>query len=110
MANGSTITKDGVRVTQGTPAQPLAGPALFLRVLRVSAPGQRPRTRASLCVARPRPGGYLIKELIPDMDLEPRAALEKAVQIARRGEMTQIYLNADLDALPVAPAEASGGG
>lgn len=109
MAKGSTIVKDGVRVTQGTPAQPLEGPALFLRVLRVTKPGQPARTRASLCVARPRPGSYLIKELIPDMDLEPRAALDKAVQIAKRGEITQLYLNADLDALPVAPVAALGG-
>lgn len=109
MSEGSTIEKDGVRIIQGTPTAPLTRPTLFLRMLRVARPGEPERTRASLAVARPQAGGYLIKELIPDMELEPRAALDKAVAIAKRGEIAELYLNAKLDDLPVAPTAAFGG-
>lgn len=109
MSEGSMIDKDGVRIIQGTPTAPLTGPTLFLRMLRVSQPGQPERTRASLAVARPRAGGYLIKELIPDMELDPRAALDKAVAIAKRGEIAELYLNAKLEELPTAPVAAFGG-
>lgn len=109
MPEGSTIERDGVRIIQGTPTAPLSRPTLFLRMLRVTSPGGQERTRASLVVARPQAGGYLIKELIPDMELDPRAALDKAVAIAKRGEIAELYLNAKLDDLPVAPKAASGG-
>jgi hypothetical protein len=55
-------------------------------------------------MARPGPQGYVIKELIPDMELEAQAALDKAVAIAKRGEVPEIYLNADLTRLPRARA------
>jgi hypothetical protein len=100
--------KDGVRVVQGTPQAPLDRPTLFLRVVRISEPGKKPRTLAALSMARPMPGGYVIKELIGDMDLTPSAALEKAIAIARRGEVDEIYVNADLTKLPRAAVAATG--
>lgn len=108
MPEGSTRIVNGVRITQGTPTAPLRGPALFLKIVRVSAPGEADRTVASLHMARPRPGTYVIKELIQEMDLEPQAAVEKAVAIAQRGDVAEIYLNAELERLPVAPATALG--
>lgn len=108
MPDGAMIVKDGVRVIQGTPSGPLSGPTLFLRMLKVTSADGRERTRASLAVARPRNGAYLVKELIPDMELDPRAALDKAVAIAKRGQITELYLNAKFDAIPVAQAVANG--
>lgn len=108
MPEGSTRIVNGVRITQGTPTVPLDGPALFLRIARVSEPDKAERTVASLLMARPRPGSYVIKELIQEMDLEPQAAVEKAVAIAQRGNVSDIYLNADLDRLPVSPVTALG--
>lgn len=93
---------------QGTPTVPLTRSTLFLRMWRISKPGEPVRTRASLSMARPGPQGYVVKELIPDMELEPQAALDKAVAIAKRGEVVEVYVNADLDRLPRAPARAMG--
>jgi hypothetical protein len=104
MAHGTKLVRDGVRIVEGTPTAPLSGATLFLSIWRVSKPGEEPRTRASLSMARPGPKGYVIKELIPDMELEPQAALDKAVAIAKRGEVAEIYLNADLTRLPRARA------
>ena len=36
-------------------------------------------------MVRPGPGDYVIKELIPDMELDAQAALDKAIAIAKRG-------------------------
>ena len=105
MAQGSTLVRDGVRIVEGTPVAPLRGATLFLSIWKVSKPGEKPaRTRAALSMARPGPKGYVVKELIPDMELEPQAALDKAVAIAKRGEVPEIYLNADLTRLPRARA------
>jgi hypothetical protein len=51
-------------------------------------------------MVRPGPGEYVIKELIPDMELDAQAALDKAVAIAKRGDASVVYLNADLDKIP----------
>jgi hypothetical protein len=59
-------------------------------------------------MARPSAKGYVIKELIPDMELAPQAALDKAVAIAKRGEVAEIYVNADLEQLPRTAARALG--
>ncbi|HEY7670634.1 MAG TPA: hypothetical protein VIC71_00335 [Gammaproteobacteria bacterium] len=104
MAQGSTLVQDGIRIVEGTPTAPLRGSTLFLSIWRVSKPGEPPRTRAALSMARPGPRGYVIKELIPDMELDAKAALGKAVAIAKRGEVPEIYLNADLTRLPLARA------
>jgi hypothetical protein len=104
MAQGSTLVRDGVRIVQGTPAAPLNRATLFLTILRVTKPGEPARTRASLSMVRPGPQGYVIKELIPDMELEAQAALDKAIAIAKRGEVAEIYLNADLSRLSRARA------
>ena len=96
---GSKAVMDGVQVIQGTPTAPLTRPTLFLRLVRVTE-GKQQRTRATLVLVRPGVGEYVIKELIPDMELEPQAALDKAVAIAKRGDAAVLYLNADLDRLP----------
>jgi hypothetical protein len=96
---GSKNVKGGVKVIQGTPTAPITSPTLFLRLWRVKE-GKEVRTRATLFMVRPGPGDYVIKELIPDMELEPKAALEKAVAIAKRGDAAVVYLNADLARIP----------
>ena len=96
---GTKAVKDGVEVIQGTPTAPLTGPTLFLRLWRVQE-GKQERTRASLFLVRPGPGDYIVKELIPDMELDAQAALDKAVAIAKRGDASVLYLNADLARIP----------
>jgi hypothetical protein len=96
---GTKAVKDGVEVIQGTPTAPLTGPTLFLRLWRVTE-GKQERTRASLFLVRPGPGDYIVKELIPDMELDAQAALDKAVAIAKRGDASVLYLNADLARIP----------
>lgn len=102
------VIKEGVRIVQGTPAAPLQKPALFLSVRRHTAPGTPARTTASLSMARPGRSGYVIKELLADLELDPKAAVEKAVAIAKRGDVEVIYLNADLSKLPLMTAAAAG--
>jgi hypothetical protein len=89
-----------VRVHRGTPRTPLTASALFLTVTRVKEAPNRRRVIATLSMARPAANGYLIKELMSDMQLEPEAAVEKAIDIALRGGIRDIYLNADLAHLP----------
>lgn len=103
MPDGTTIIRNGVRVIQGTPKNPLKKPALFLKILNVSSPDLPDRTVASLSMARPKANDIVVKELIPDMDLDPRAALDKAIAIALRGEVEEVYLNPDLSKLPGKP-------
>ena len=100
MAQGSKLVRDGVQVIQGTPAEPVTQSTLFLRLWRVAEEGKAERTLASLYLVRPSRGDYVIKELIPDMDLGPQAAVDKAVAIAKRGDVAIVYLNADLAKLP----------
>ena len=96
---GTKAVRDGVQVIQGTPTAPLTGPTLFLRLWRVQE-GKVERTRASLFLVRPGAGDYIVKELIPDMELDAQAALDKAVAIAKRGDASVLYLNADLERIP----------
>jgi hypothetical protein len=96
---GPKPIKDGVHVIQGTPTAPIVSPTLFLRLWRVTEDKQV-RTRATLFMVRPGPTDYVIKELIPDMELDPQAALDKAVAIAKRGDASVVYLNADLAKIP----------
>ena len=102
---GAKTVKDGVQVIQGTPTEPIRRPTLFLRLLRVGD-GKNARTRATLFMVRPGPGDYVIKELIPDLDLDPQAALDKTIAIAKRGEVSVVYLNADLERIPRLRASA----
>lgn len=108
MAQGSRLVRDGVQVIQGTPTEPITQATLFLRLWRVSVEGGADRTFASLYMGRPGRGDYVIKELIPDMELGPQAAIDKAVAIAKRGDVSVVYLNADLTKLPRPRAAASG--
>jgi hypothetical protein len=103
---GSTALKDGVQVIQGTPTAPITVPTLFLRLWKVTEDKQL-RTRATLFMVRPGAGDYVIKELIPDMELDAQAALDKAVAIAKRGGAAVVYLNADLARIPKARAVVS---
>ena len=100
---GSTAVRDGVQVIQGTPTAPITAPTLFLRLWKVTE-GKQVRTRATLFLVRPVAGDYVIKELIPDMELDAQAALDKAVAIAKRGDASVVYLNADLARIPKARA------
>ena len=34
------------------------------------------------------------------MEVEPQAALDKAVAVAKKGDVTEIYVDADTDSLP----------
>jgi hypothetical protein len=96
---GSTAVKDGVQVIQGTPTAPLTSATLFLRLWKVTE-GKQVRTRATLFMVRPGVGDYVVKELIPDMELDAQAALDKAVAIAKRGDTAIVYLNADIARIP----------
>lgn len=100
MPKTGKIVKDGVNVIQGTPTAPIERSTLFLRMWRVSEPGKPESTRASLYMVRPSRGEYVVKELIPDIEHGPQAALDKAVAIAKRGDVAEIYVNADLSKLP----------
>lgn len=97
---GSKVVKDGVEVVQGTPTAPILRSTLFLRLWRAQGPKKTEVTRAALHMVRPGRGDYLIKELIPDMELGPQAALDKAIAIAKRGDVATVYLNADMNAIP----------
>ena len=99
--------RDGVQVIQGTPTEPITRPTLFLRLLRVGE-GKNARTRATLFMVRPGPADYVVKELIPDLDLDPQAALDKTIAIAKRGEVGVVYLNADLERIPTRRTAANG--
>jgi hypothetical protein len=96
---GAKAVRDGVQVIQGTPTEAIVRPTLFLRLLKITD-GKRERTRATLFMVRPGPGGYMVKELIPDLELDAQAALAKTIAIAKRGDVDTVYLNADLDRLP----------
>ena len=104
---GSKAVRDGVEVIQGTPSEPITKATLFLRLWRVKH-GKEDRTRASLYMVRPGRGDYIVKELIPDMELGPQAALEKTIAIAKRGDVTTVYLNADLANIPKPRVAAHG--
>ena len=99
MSQEAKTLKDGVQVIRGTPKAPITSPTLFLRLWQVNE-GKQVRTRATLFMVRPGRGDYVVKELIPDMELDVKAALEKAVAIAKRGGVSVIYLNADLAKIP----------
>lgn len=91
---------EGVQVIQGTPSKRLMGPTLFLKMWKVIRPSESDVTMASLSMARPGRDGYIIKDLIPEMTCRPKEALEKAVAIANRGDVSEVYVNADMEKLP----------
>jgi hypothetical protein len=97
-----------VQVIQGTPKEPITRATLFLRLWRAPGPKKTEVTRATLSMVRPGRAGYVIKELIPDMELGPQAALDKAIAIAKRGDVATVYLNADLAHLPKQHLAAAG--
>ena len=99
MSQQAKTLKDGVQVSRGPPTAPITSPTLFVRLWPVND-GKQVRTRATRVRRRPGSGDYVIKELIPDMELDVKAALEKAVAIAKRGGVSVIYLNADLAKIP----------
>lgn len=111
MSEDPVVEKEGVRIIRGTPTSPLQRPTLFLRVWRV-APSEGtngpPRSYAALTMARPGGEGYIVKDLMSDMELAPKEAVDKAVAIARRGDVGEIYVNADMSKLPGGPFAATG--
>lgn len=96
----ATVVMEGVQVIQGTPSKPLRGPTLFLKMWKVIRPPEPDVTLASLCMARPGTDGYIIKDLIPELTCQPKEALDKAVAIANRGDVSEVYVNADMEKLP----------
>jgi hypothetical protein len=96
MSTRSELLREGVRVVQGTPAEALSAPTLFLRLWRLAPPNGQARSFASLTVVRPSRDGYVSKELISELEASPRAAIDQAIAVARRGAVDTIYLNADL--------------
>ena len=78
----------------------LSEPALFIGITARARGGFADNVVASLSSVRPGLGGYSVKELIADMELGPQAAMEKAIDIAIRGEIRMIFINADIDKLP----------
>jgi len=100
MAQAATVVMEGVKVIQGTPSGSLTGPTLFLNMWKVIKPDEPDVTMASLRMARPGVDGYIIKDLIPELTCPPKQALDKAVAIANRGDVSEVYVNADMDNLP----------
>ena len=100
MGQATTVDMDGVRVIQGTPSRALTGPTLFLNMWKVTKPAEPDVTMASLSMARPGISGYIVKNLIPELECSPMDALDKAVAVANRGDVSVVYVNADLEKLP----------
>jgi hypothetical protein len=88
-----------IKVFKGNPASRLAEPALFLGITQSARGGFADNVVASLSLVRPGADGYSVKELIADMELGPEPAMEKAIDIAIRGGIRLIFINADLDKL-----------
>jgi hypothetical protein len=105
---GAKVVRDGIEVVQGTPTAPITRSTLFLKLWRTQGPKKTEVTRAALFMVRPGRGEYVVKELIPDMELGPQAAVEKAIAIAKRGDVKTVYLNADLNNLPKPRFAAAG--
>ena len=93
------LLNSGIKVFKGNPKNPLSAPALFLGITTQDRGGFAGDVVASLTMVRPVADRYEIKELIADMELGPEPAMEKAIDIAMRGEIRQIFINADLDEL-----------
>src|SRR5262249_2848256 len=68
---GAKVVKDGIEVVQGTPTGPITRSTLFLRLWKAQGPKNNEVTRAALFMVRPGRGEYVVKELIPDMELGP---------------------------------------
>ena len=67
---------EGVQVIQGTPSKPLTGPTLFLNMWKVIRQEEPDATKAVLRMARPGKDGYIIKDLIPELECQPKEALD----------------------------------
>jgi hypothetical protein len=104
MPQGAKILRGGIEVVSGTPLEPVLKPALFLKVWRRKMPNGEKRLYASLSMVRRSRQEYVVKELLAETEMEPDAAVDKAVAIARRGDVSTVYLNADLTKLPPLPA------
>jgi hypothetical protein len=100
MPQGAKVLRGDIDVVNGTPLEPVRRPALFLKLWRRKMPNGEKRLFASFTMVRPSLGGYVVKELIGETEMAPEAAVDKAVAIARRGDVTTVYLNADLSKLP----------
>jgi len=93
------LLNSGIKVFKGNPRKPLSQPALFLGITHADRGGFAGNVVASLTMVRPVSDRYEIKELIADMELGPEPAMEKVIDIAMRGEIRLIFINADLDKL-----------
>ena len=104
MPQGAKVLRGGIEVVNGTPLEPVRQPALFLKLWRRKMPNGEKRLFASLSMVRPSRTEYVVKELLAETEMAPEAAVDKAVAIARRGDVGTVYLNADLTKLPPLPA------
>jgi hypothetical protein len=100
MAQGAKVLRGGIEVVSGTPLEPVRRPTLFLKIWRRKMPSGEKRLFASLYMVRPSRNEYVVKELLGETEMTPDAAVDKAVAIARRGDVATVYLNADLTKLP----------
>lgn len=98
------VLRGGIEVVNGTPLEPVMRPTLFLKLWRRKLPNGEKRFFASLSMVRPSRNEYVVKELLAETEMEPDAAVDKAVAIALRGDVSTVYLNADLTRLPPLPA------
>lgn len=107
MSIKTKLLQSGIKVFKGNPTMPLSEPALFIGLTARARGGFAENVVASLSSVRPGIGGYSVKELIADMELGPQAAMEKAIDIAIRGEIRLIFINADLDQLPIQVSQSA---
>ena len=105
MLHVAKVLRGGIEVVNGTPLEPVLRPALFLKLWRRTMPNGEKRLFASLSMVRPSRNQYVVKELLAETEMAPDAAVDKAVAIARRGDVSTVYLNADLTKLPPLPAD-----
>jgi hypothetical protein len=107
MAQGAKVLKGGIELVQGTPPEPVQRATLFLKLWRRKLPNGEKRNFASLSMVRPSRGTYIFKELLGETEMAPEAAIDKAVAIALRGDVSTVYLNADLAKLKPPPKTVS---
>src|SRR5690606_23582804 len=73
------VLRGGIEVVTGTPLEPVMRPTLFLKLWRRKLPNGEKRFFASLSMVRPSRNEYVVKELLAETEMEPDAAVDKAV-------------------------------
>ncbi len=102
---------NGVSLIPGTPDKPLEEPALIVKLWRAiktfpDAPMSKAglsHAMASVHMVKPGRAGYVIKQLIRETEMVPDLAIARVVAAAKLNEVSQIFVNADLQRLPLLP-------